>query len=66
MLHRLSRLASLPGVLTYFLLAGCASVGSQSPTYVEDPKAKSQEPCQTQAQGSQDKTTKDPCKKTQP
>lgn len=50
--------------LAYVALAGCASVGSQPPTYVEDaPKAKAQ-PCQTQSQNTQGKTATDPCKKS--
>ena len=50
--------------LAYVLLAGCASVGSQPPTYVEDaPKAKAQ-PCSTQSQNTQGKTATDACKKS--
>jgi len=64
MSYRLTHLISLSAVLAYFFLSGCASVGSQPPSYVEDPKAKAQEPCQ--AQGTQDKTAKEPCKKAKP
>jgi uncharacterized protein YceK len=60
MLHRVSRLMSLP-VAVCILLAGCASVGSQ-PAYVADPKPKAQDPCQTQTQSSQG-TSANPCKK---
>jgi hypothetical protein len=63
---RSSRLICLPAVLAYILLAGCASVGSQPPVYVEDPKAKAQDPCPAQEQSPQDKSAKDACKKTQP
>ena len=62
MSHRSSRWINLSAV---FLLAGCASVGTQPPAYVEDPKPKAQAPCQAPAQGSQGTTAKDPCKKTQ-
>jgi hypothetical protein len=70
MLHRSSRLVSLPGVLVHFastsmaciMLAGCASVGSQ-PAYVEDAKPKAQAPCQPQTQSSQGTNAQDPCKK---
>jgi outer membrane biogenesis lipoprotein LolB len=61
MLNRVSRLVSLPAAAC-FLLAGCASVGSQ-PAYVADPKPKAQDPCQSQTQGSQGTSTTDPCKK---
>jgi outer membrane biogenesis lipoprotein LolB len=63
------RLSAALAKLTYtslacFLLAACASVGSQPPTYVEDaPKAKVQ-PCQGQSQSTQGKTATDPCQKS--
>ena len=70
MSHRLSRLVGLPAVLTYVVFTGCVSVGSQPPSYVEDPKAKAQDPCQAQAQAQaqkpQDKSANDPCKKPKP
>jgi len=62
---RSSRLIFLPAALAYVLLAGCASVGSQPPVYVEDPKAKPQDPCAAQGQSPQDKGAKDACKKAQ-
>ena len=72
MSHRTSHRVSLSCVLTCFVLAssaclliGCASVGS-TPAYVSDAeKAKAQDPCQGQAQSSQDKATQDKCKKSQ-
>jgi outer membrane biogenesis lipoprotein LolB len=62
MLHRVSRLVSLPAIAC-ILLAGCASIGSQ-PAYVADPKPSAQNPCQSQtAQSAQGTNAKDPCKK---
>lgn len=61
---RSTRLVSLPAVLAYVFLTGCASVGSQ-PAYVEEPKTKAQDPCQAQPQSAQGTAVKDPCKKTQ-
>jgi hypothetical protein len=78
MSHRPSRLGSLAVALPHLtfaamaciLLAGCGTGrGSRGgvhvqPPYVEDdPKAKAQDACQAQSQGSQDKTAKDACKK---
>ena len=62
---RSTRLMCLPVVVAYILLAGCASVGSQPPVYVEDPKAKAQDPCKAQEQNPQDKSARDACKKAQ-
>ena len=49
--------------LTYLLLGGCASVGSQPAVYTENPKGKAQKPCQAQTAGAP--ATQEPCTKPQ-
>jgi hypothetical protein len=61
---RSTRLVSVPAVLAYMFLTGCASVGSQ-PASVEEPNTKAKDPCQAQTQSAQGTAVNDPCKKTQ-